>query len=174
MVGDGDSSLIFNLLCNHPKGVTCEIPHTLLILSSSLAKATALRTLRIRPLSTHLPVVKSSLRVYFGTLVTGVSPIILSTWHWFSKNGRISSTRLWMMWSNAWFACWQSAANTLSWVFRAMSAWQTSCWSSSAAVWSVITWVCVYKNLTVFSHSSWVVQGDADTVGEPLITSFTA
>ena len=43
MVGDGDSSLIFNLLCNHPKSVTCEIPHTLLIPSSSLAKATALR-----------------------------------------------------------------------------------------------------------------------------------
>ena len=33
---------IFNLLCNHPKGVTCEIPCTLLVLSSSLAKATAL------------------------------------------------------------------------------------------------------------------------------------
>ena len=42
MVGDEDSFLIFNLLCNHPKGVTCEIPHTLLVLSSSLAKATAL------------------------------------------------------------------------------------------------------------------------------------
>ena len=25
-VGDGDSSLIFNLLCNHPTSVTCEIP----------------------------------------------------------------------------------------------------------------------------------------------------
>ena len=36
---------IFNLLCNHPKGVTCEIPRTLLVLSSSLAKATALRLL---------------------------------------------------------------------------------------------------------------------------------
>ena len=35
---------IFNLLCNHPKGVTCEIPRTLLVLSSSLAKATALRS----------------------------------------------------------------------------------------------------------------------------------
>ena len=42
-IGDGDSSLIFNLLCNHPKGVTCEIPRPLLVLSSSLAKATALR-----------------------------------------------------------------------------------------------------------------------------------
>ena len=53
---------IFNLLCNHPKGATCEIPRTLLILSSSLAKATALRFLRSHsPLSTHLPVVKSSL-----------------------------------------------------------------------------------------------------------------
>ena len=37
---------IFNLLCNHPKDVTCEIPRTLLVLSSSLAKATALRFLR--------------------------------------------------------------------------------------------------------------------------------
>ena len=35
---------IFNLLCNHPKGVTCEIPRTLLVLSRSLAKATALRS----------------------------------------------------------------------------------------------------------------------------------
>ena len=40
-VGDGTIP-IFNLLCNHPKGVTCEIPRTLLVLSSSLAKATAL------------------------------------------------------------------------------------------------------------------------------------
>ena len=39
-VGDGMLP-IFNLLCNHPKGVTCEIPRTLLVLSSSLAKATA-------------------------------------------------------------------------------------------------------------------------------------
>ena len=38
---------IFNLLCNHPKGVTCEIPRTLLVLSSSLAKATALRFLGV-------------------------------------------------------------------------------------------------------------------------------
>ena len=44
-VGDGDLFPIFNLLCNHPKGVTCEIPRTLLVLSSSLAKATALRLL---------------------------------------------------------------------------------------------------------------------------------
>ena len=28
-VGDGDSLPIFNLLCNHPKGATCEIPRTL-------------------------------------------------------------------------------------------------------------------------------------------------
>ena len=56
---------IFNLLCNHPKGVTCEIPRTLLVLSSSLAKATALRILEgvnSPSLSTRLPVVKSSLR----------------------------------------------------------------------------------------------------------------
>ena len=38
---------IFNLLCNHPKGVTCEIPQTLLVLSSLLAKATALRFLGV-------------------------------------------------------------------------------------------------------------------------------
>ena len=38
---------IFNLLCNHPKGVTCKIPRTLLVLSSSLAKATALRFLGV-------------------------------------------------------------------------------------------------------------------------------
>ena len=43
-VGDGDSFPIFNLLCNHPN-VTCEIPRTLLVLSSSLVKATALRLL---------------------------------------------------------------------------------------------------------------------------------
>ena len=42
-VGDVGLFPIFNLLCNHPKGVTCEIPRTLLVLSSSLAKATALR-----------------------------------------------------------------------------------------------------------------------------------
>ena len=42
-VGDEDSFLIFNLLCNHPTSVTCEIPRTLLVPSSSLAKATALR-----------------------------------------------------------------------------------------------------------------------------------
>ena len=53
---------IFNLLCNHPKGVTCEIPRTLLVLSSSLAKATALQLLGSSPLSRRLPVVKSSLR----------------------------------------------------------------------------------------------------------------
>ena len=28
-VGDEDSFLIFNLLCNHPTSATCEIPHTL-------------------------------------------------------------------------------------------------------------------------------------------------
>ena len=28
-IGDGDLFPIFNLLCNHPKGVTCEIPRTL-------------------------------------------------------------------------------------------------------------------------------------------------
>ena len=38
---------IFNLLCNHPKGVTSEIPRTLLVLSSSLAKATASRFLGV-------------------------------------------------------------------------------------------------------------------------------
>ena len=42
-VGDVDLFLIFNLLCNHPTSATCEIPCTLLIPSSSLAKATALR-----------------------------------------------------------------------------------------------------------------------------------
>ena len=47
-IEDGDSSLIFNLLCNHPKGVTCEIPRTLLVPSSSLAKATASRFLGVR------------------------------------------------------------------------------------------------------------------------------
>ena len=40
---------IFNLLCNHPKGVTCEIPRTLLVLSSSLAKAIRFTTLREFP-----------------------------------------------------------------------------------------------------------------------------
>ena len=72
-IGDGDSSLIFNLLCNHPKSVTCEIPRTLLVPSSSLAKATALRSLGgvHSPLSViRLPVVKSSLCVYFGTPIT--------------------------------------------------------------------------------------------------------
>ena len=43
MVGDGDSSLIFNLLCNHPTSVNREIPRTLSFPSSSLVKATALR-----------------------------------------------------------------------------------------------------------------------------------
>ena len=43
MVGDEDSFLIFNLLCNHPTSATCEIPRTLLVPSSSLVKATALR-----------------------------------------------------------------------------------------------------------------------------------
>ena len=43
-VGDVDLFPIFNLLCNHPKGVTCKIPQTLLVLSSPLAKATALRS----------------------------------------------------------------------------------------------------------------------------------
>ena len=47
MVWDGDLFPIFNLLCNHPKGVTCEIPCTLLVLSSLLAKATALRVLGV-------------------------------------------------------------------------------------------------------------------------------
>ena len=41
---DEDLFLIFNLLCNHPASVTCEIPRTLLVPSSSLAKATALRS----------------------------------------------------------------------------------------------------------------------------------
>ena len=49
-VGDVGLFPIFNLLCNHPKGVTCEIPHTLLVLSSSLAKATASRLLGSSPL----------------------------------------------------------------------------------------------------------------------------
>ena len=40
-IEDGDLSLIFNLLCNHPTSVTCEIPRTLLVPSSLLAKATA-------------------------------------------------------------------------------------------------------------------------------------
>ena len=61
-VGDVGLFPIFNLLCNHPKGVTCEIPRTLLVLSSSLAKATASRFLGSSPLFLHLPVVKSSLR----------------------------------------------------------------------------------------------------------------
>ena len=43
-VGDEDLFLIFNLLCNHPTSVTCEIPRTLLVPYSSLAKATALRS----------------------------------------------------------------------------------------------------------------------------------
>ena len=43
VIGDEDSFLIFNLLCNHPTSVTCEIPRTLLAPSSSLAKATASR-----------------------------------------------------------------------------------------------------------------------------------
>ena len=47
-VGDGTIP-IFNLLCNHPKGVTCEIPRTLLVLSSSLAKAIRFATLREFP-----------------------------------------------------------------------------------------------------------------------------
>ena len=46
-IGDGDSSLIFNLLCNHPTSVTCEIPRTLLVPSSPLVKATALRLLGV-------------------------------------------------------------------------------------------------------------------------------
>ena len=46
-IEDGDSSLIFNLLCNHPTSVTCEIPRTLLVPSSSLAKATASRSIRV-------------------------------------------------------------------------------------------------------------------------------
>ena len=40
---------------------------------SSLVKATALLVLGSSPLSTRLPVVKSSLRVYFGALVTALS-----------------------------------------------------------------------------------------------------
>ena len=47
-VGDGTIP-IFNLLCNHPKGVTCEIPRTLLVLSSSLAKAIRFVNLREFP-----------------------------------------------------------------------------------------------------------------------------
>ena len=47
-VGDGTIP-IFNLLCNHPKGVTCEIPRTLLVLSSSLAKTIRFATLREFP-----------------------------------------------------------------------------------------------------------------------------
>ena len=47
-VGDGTIP-IFNLLCNHPKGVTCEIPHTLLVLSSSLAKAIRFANLKEFP-----------------------------------------------------------------------------------------------------------------------------
>ena len=42
-VGDGDLSLIFNLLCNHPTSVNREIPQTLSFPYSSLVKATALR-----------------------------------------------------------------------------------------------------------------------------------
>ena len=41
-----------------------------LVLSRSLAKATASQILRTCPLSTRLPVVKSGLCVYFGTLIT--------------------------------------------------------------------------------------------------------
>ena len=70
-IEDGDSSLIFNLLCNHPTSVTCEIPRTLLVPSSSLAKATASRSLGgLSSSVSRLPVVKSSLCVYFGALVT--------------------------------------------------------------------------------------------------------
>ena len=47
-VGDGTIP-IFNLLCNHPKGATCEIPRTLLVLSSSLAKAIRFACLREFP-----------------------------------------------------------------------------------------------------------------------------
>ena len=43
MVEDEDSFLIFNLLCNHPTSATCEIPRTLVVPYSSLAKAIALR-----------------------------------------------------------------------------------------------------------------------------------
>ena len=39
---------IFNLLCNHPTSVKCEIPRTLRLPSSSLAKATASRLLGVR------------------------------------------------------------------------------------------------------------------------------
>ena len=42
-IADEDSFLIFNLLCNHPTSVTCKIPCTLQVPSSSLAKAIALR-----------------------------------------------------------------------------------------------------------------------------------
>ena len=68
-VGDEDSFLIFNLLCNHPTSVTSENPCTLLVPSSSLAKATRF-VIKGSPSVSCLPVVKSSLRVYFGTLVT--------------------------------------------------------------------------------------------------------
>ena len=47
-VGDGTIP-IFNLLCNHPSVVTCEIPRTLLVLSSSLAKTIRFATLREFP-----------------------------------------------------------------------------------------------------------------------------
>ena len=60
---------IFNLLCNHPTSVTCKIPRTLLIPSSSLAKATRF-AIKGSPSVSCLLVVKSSLRVYFGALVT--------------------------------------------------------------------------------------------------------
>ena len=45
---DGDSSLIFDLLCNHPSCVIREIPRTLLVPPSSLVKAIALRLLGVR------------------------------------------------------------------------------------------------------------------------------
>ena len=46
-VGDVGLFPIFNLLCNHPKVVTCEIPCTLLVRSSLLVKATASRFLGV-------------------------------------------------------------------------------------------------------------------------------
>ena len=70
MIGDEDLFLIFNLLCNHPEGVTCEIPRTLPRPLQLVGQGYCSATLRIRPLSTCLPVVKSSLRVYFGALIT--------------------------------------------------------------------------------------------------------
>ena len=64
-VGDGDSSLIFNLLCNHPEGATCEIPRTLPRPLQLVGQGYSLRVfleVLCASLSTRLSVVKSSLR----------------------------------------------------------------------------------------------------------------